>query len=506
MQDYIIVGAGICGCVVASRLNQAGYSVLLLEAGSDPSGKGDTYLSAFSLLGSDLDYAFQTAPQLNTANRVHTLHSGKALGGGSAINFGGWMRADAADYDAWGSLVGDSRWNYEGLLPYFRKSEFYLNNSRHGSDGPIHVGPISADPARAYPLREPIRKAWEELGVSHVTLEKWAEGYTAGLSEILESSKDNKRQNAHTSYDLTGVEILTGATVARVLFEGHKAVGVELIDGRRLKAGKEVILAAGVYRTPQILMLSGVGPAEVLAEHKIAEVYKNENVGKNLFEHFAVYLNFKLKNPERGLSLGSPKLTDAALYGGLPFDWVINEPFGSRNVVENFSIYAPGPIGGVPFDGTHISSSTMLLLPASRGTVSLRSNSPTDYPIIDPNYLDSEDDMTALVYGARRLVTAMLGTESLKVFVDAEAPPFGQPLTPGSPDSDYEDRIRQTGAHHPHSMGTAAMGSVVDCEGRVLGVEGLRVVDASGVPVPLGGHPQATLYGMAEQLADMIKQ
>ena len=210
----------------------------------------------------------------------------------------------------------------------------------------------------------------------------------------------------------------------------------------------------------------------------------------------------------------------------LPWDWISNQPLPAeilskhqndtkpgwekRNVYEIVTAYVVPGIPGIPIDGTHLATSTMILLPTSRGSVTLRSSSPTDLPRVQPNYLSTEHDRDALVHATRTTVKLLTETENLKPIVESESPPVKEGLeglTPLTVDSSYEvilDRLRRTGEQHQHSGGTAAMGKVVDAEGRVIGVTGLRVADASVIPVPLGGHPQATLYATAEQLASMI--
>lgn len=275
--DFIIVGGGLTGCVVASRLSQSVNkpTVILLEAGSDASGNpaAATFLGGLSLLGGEIDYAYQSEPVTNTANRVHTLSCGKALGGGSIINYGGWLRADASDYDEWADVVGDKRWSHEWLKSWFRKSEHFhdpgADANEHGFDGPIHVTSVSADQSgqRKYLLREPVKEAWTELGISPSLQEK--NGAIAGLAEMHENSRDGLRQPTNTAYPLDGVKVFTQTIVHRVTFSGTTATGVELADGRKITARKEVIICAGAYRTPQLLMLSGIGPAETLTEQGV---------------------------------------------------------------------------------------------------------------------------------------------------------------------------------------------------------------------------------------------
>lgn len=245
--DYIVVGGGLTGCVIASRLRQSANKpeVVLLEAGPDtdnPAAAG--FLSGLSLLGSNLDYAYQSQPVPNTYGRPHTLNAGKCLGGGSVLNYGGWLHADAADYDEWADTVADSRWSYEGLKPWLRKAE-----------EATQVVPIGAAEGgeRQYRLRGPVKEAWTELGVTpNLGREN---GSIVGLTEMRENSREGLRQPSHVVYSLDGVKVLTNATVQRIIFSGNTATGVEWKDGRKITARKEVIICAGAYRSPQLLQV-----------------------------------------------------------------------------------------------------------------------------------------------------------------------------------------------------------------------------------------------------------
>ncbi|KAL3489204.1 putative glucose dehydrogenase [Aspergillus germanicus] len=540
--DYIIVGGGLTGCVVASRLKQSdpNLDVLIIEAGADESNNEaiKTFPTLFSLLDSDLDWSYKTTPQKNTAGRVHPIHAGKALGGGSVTNFQGWSRGDARDYDQWARMVKDERWSYDGLLPYFRKSETFFDRgvdaAQHGFDGPIHVTAVSEGPSgRKYPLREPIRDAWLEVG--EASNPDGCSGNLEGVCEFYESWHNGRRQSANEVYSLEGVTRITEAMVHRVEFtetRGDKvATAVALADGQRFAARKEVILAAGALRTPQVLMLSGIGPAETLARFHIHTIVDAPEVGRNLTDHFALYQLYKLRNLERGLALGSPVLSDPIFFQGFPCDWAVNQAVPrdmlepalrkdeqnghttgdesllapGRPLVETLTVYASGGVPGVPTDGSVIMTSVMLLGATSRGVISLSSADPTDSPLVDANYFDTEVDKVTLIHGARRTMQALLDTSAAKDYIEGEIPPPGMDaLSASSMDAEIEARIRATGLAHHHSTGTAAMGTVVDTDLRVNGVRNLRIVDASVLPISIGGHPQATLYAVAEQAADII--
>lgn len=543
--DYIVVGGGLTGCALASRLKQGDGSlnILLIEAGIDATGDPRTTapMGCFALSHSELDWAYQTVPQSHTKNRAHYNAAGKTLGGGSTLNYGGWTRGDATDYDDWARVVGDARWSYQSLLPFFKKSEHHFDASsdpqQHGFEGPIHYVSVSgSDPERQYRLRKPVHAAWTELGVKHNP--DTNNGCLAGISEIEENWHNGLRQPSHQAYGLKGVQILAETMVHRVLFstntEGkHAALGVELVGGSQISARKGVILSTGAHRTPQLLMLSGIGPADELSKHNIPLLANLSQVGQNMFDHFAFLQFWKLRNPSQGLAMGTPLWASPAYFKGMPCDWAVKEGIPTailstalradsvsdveakallqpkRCHLETMILYAPAGAEHVglklPMDGTHVSSSVMLLLPTSRGKISLASASATDPPIIDPNYYATSADHTALIYGTRRVMKAMLDTEGGTEFVASEVTPPGLPeLNSQSADKEIDERIRSTGVAHAHASGTAAMGKVVGPDLRVLGVEGLWIADSSVFPVPIGGHPQATLYALAEQAANII--
>lgn len=531
--DYIFVGGGLTGCATAARLHQGNPSlkIIIVEAGPNPSQNPNVgpAMGSFALTASDLDWQYPSLPDASTGNRVHINNAGKALGGGSTINYGGWSRGDAADYDEWGEIVGDSRWSYAGLLPFFKKSEAYFNKNadpeQHGFSGPIHVISVSAsDPNRLYGLRQPLLDAWTELGVK---LNSDPAGSTGGISEYTENWREGQRQPSYQAYGTEGITVMTNVRVDRVVFSKGQgaqpaASGVQLMDGRIITARKEVVLSAGTFRTPQILMLSGIGSAATLSALEIPLVFDAPEVGQNLFDHFAHFQLWKIRHPEEGLAMGNPKWNTPAYMKGIPCDWAVNEEVPSKLLegteergwstrkagrchVESTVLYAPTGIPGIPMDGSFIASSVMLNLPASRGSVTLASASASDLPLITSNYFSTNTDVTSLVYGTRRMMQVLLETSACKDYIEGEVAPPGQTqLTFQSSDEEIQQRIRAVGVAHKHASGTVAMGKVVMPDLKVVGVGGLRVVDASVLPVPIGGHTQATLYALAEQAAEII--
>lgn len=526
MYDFIIVGGGIAGSVVASRLaDRTGFRILVLEAGPDASQHEHTTLpsGAAFLHGSDLDWNYLTEPQTHLDGKPRYNCAIRALGGGSVINSGGWIRGDRQDYDEWARMVRDERWSYEGMLPYFKRCETHwdaeASGDQHGFDGPIHTASVSSS-GRKYPLRDTVREAWEEMGFRFRL--DGNDGSPQGIVEVNENWRDGKRQIASVAYGLARkrVEVLTNTLVSRIIFDEHagenkpRAIGVECVDGRKflLNADGEVIISAGAYRTPQLLLLSGIGATRELKEHKIKTVVELPPVGKTLHDHTLVFRYWKLRNPESGLALGSPLFNDPAYIKGGPGDWLVTTPVpvsglkealeedegrtleddvdqhplvkGPRSQIELGMLYASigaEQIGlNIPLDGTAIMTFFIPFLPTSRGSITLRSPDPEDAPVIDPSYYATEVDQYVARHAWRMQDRLMIDTK-MKDVVGGEIVPKGYEVNGTASDEQIDARIKigATTAFHP--AGTAAMGRVVNSDLKVKGVDALRIVDASVV-------------------------
>jgi choline dehydrogenase-like flavoprotein len=543
--DFIIIGGGLAGCTVASRLRQGNpsLSILIIEAGADPNGHPLTSapLASFAAHETDIDWAYKTVPQTSLNNRPVYSPAGKALSGGSATNYGTWTRGAAVDYDHWSKVVGDSRWSYAGMLPYFRKTEHHHDPqgdpNQHGFEGPIYTASISSSsPNRKYPLREPLLAAWENVGVHRV--QDGNSGSQLGISEMIENWRDGKRQMVRNAYDLSGIQILTDSLVWRIVVEKRDgeqvATGVQLADGtgKIITVKKEVILSAGVYRTPQILMLSGIGSKEELSRHGIHQVVDSPEVGRNFYDHMALCQWWKVKHPERGVAIGTPLWTDPAYSIGKPCDWIVFSQTPKEQLeaslsasgisstsqqallnpecchTETLIVYVPtGRWTGftLPMDGNYISSCVLGIMPISRGAITLASSDPKDDPVLDPNFYGSETDRIMLRNGIRQVTKMFLNTPEGRDMVEEEVVPEGcKPFTLESTDEEIDARVRMLGGSFYHPAGSAAMGKVVDTDLKVYGVKGLRVVDASVIPVSIAAHYQVAVYGTAEQAADII--
>lgn len=550
--DYIIVGGGLTGCALAARLAGANpeRSILILEAGPNVVGHPLTgsALACFGAHFSSLDWAYKTVPQAHLDSRQCYNSAGKALGGSSANNYGTWTRGNAADYDLWGRLVNDSSWSYKELLPYFLRSETHWNaevdQTIHGRSGPIHnITTTASSPDRKYGLREPIRNAWKRLGVQEIA--DGNDGSPLGLAELTENWHNGQRQLSGEAYEISkkpNITVKTETLVKRVVLS-HKdspsgvkvATGVELADGTILNVSREVIVSAGAYRTPQLLMLSGIGPAAELAKHSITVHVEAPEVGRNLHDHYSFNQWWRLRHPEKGLSIGAPFWNSPAYGLGLPSDWMAtvqtpreeliralqkdgltaseieSHPYLAPDFchIETLIVYAPAgaAIAGVdvPMDGTCIASAVLGIVPTSRGSITLSSADPEAVPLIDPNYYATEVDRAALRAAVRQVTKLFCDTpEGQEMVLEEFTRPGIGPLSSSSSDEDLDEHIRKGGNTFYHPAGSAAMGKVVDTKLCVYGVEGLRVVDASILPIPLACHYQAILYALAEKAADFM--
>lgn len=446
------------------------------------------------------------------------------MSGGSAVNYGAWTRGHAADFNLWSEQVGDSRWSYDSLVPYFKRSECWHDAkgdpSQHGFSGPIHT---SAG-GRGYPLRQPFKEAFLSVGLEENP--DMNSGDPNGFAQLIENWHNGSRQHAAICYNLKGVHVLTDSVVQRIILDGKKAVGVEMTGGKHLMAKKEVIVSCGAIRTPQVLMLSGIGPLAELSKFKIEQVV-DLPVGQNLHDHGAINMVWKLKNPEKGFAFGSPGFNKPEYANGNPMDWIVSAAApdediakaaqidgttskpGSRTDFEITVMYvvtAGAPVELAPMDGTHITTGVLCLSPTSRGTITLTSDKATDNPVIDPQYFATEHDKAVIRAGIRLSLRAM-ESKALQDYIESESPPLGLPaLNSTSSNAEIDERVREIAWSWFHAAGSASMGQVVDSECRVYGIEGLRVVDASIMPRSITAHLQAPMYAIAEAAADMIAQ
>ena len=524
--DYIIVGAGSAGCVLANRLSASGkHSVLLLEAGPRdrniwihvPLGYGKLFKAA------SVNWMYQTEPEPGLNGRTIFQPRGKVLGGSSSINGLLYVRGQHEDYDRW-RQHGNAGWGYDDILPYFKKAE---NQQRgpddfHGADGPLPV----SDLGHPDPLSAAFIAAAAESGLPLNPDFNGATQEGAGFFQT--TTRHGRRASTAVAYlrpakGRKNLQVETSALAQRILFDGRRAVAIEYRTAgslRTARARKEILVSSGAYNSPQLLQLSGVGPADLLRKHGIDVVLDAPGVGQDLQDHLQVRivtrctkkitLNDIINHPVRRVLAGARyaafrkgPLTIAAGTSGAFFK--TNPRLATPDIQIHFLPFSTDKMGEKLHAFSGYSASVCQLRPESRGSLRIRSADPTVAPEIRINYLATEVDRTANVEGLK-LLRKILQAPALKSYAVEEVEPGLKCAT----DEELLNFCRQRGSTVYHPTSTCRMGSdplaVVDQRLKVRGIEGLRVVDASIMPDLVSGNTNAPVIMIAEKASDMILQ
>jgi len=520
--DYVVVGAGSAGCVIANRLVNAGKRVLLVESGPADNHPFVHIPATFvKVIGTHRSWIYESEPQPAAAGRAMYVPQGRTLGGGSSLNAMVYIRGQAADYDSW-AQSGCDGWGWADVLPVFKRSEANarLNGEYHGTDGPLAV----SDPRYRHPLSQGFVAAAQQAGLPHNTDFNGASQLGVGFYQT--TTQNGRRGSTAVRY-LRQVEssryltLVTEANVERVLTENGAAVGISYrtADGATHTATvrEEVILCAGALATPKILMLSGIGPQDHLASLGIPVIRHLPGVGQNYQDHLEVSVYGRARAPISmlGNDQGLRALYHGARYmlfkSGLLTSTVVEsggfaDTTGSGRADIQFHVLPVlvGDVGREPLEGHGISINPCFLQPKSRGTVKLRGTDPAAPILFNPNSLAAQEDVDALVRGVK-LARRILRAPALAALVEKELLP-GEATT--LDDKVIEQHVRSYAKTVYHPAGTCRMGrdeaAVVDPTLRVRGVSRLRVADVSVMPTIVSGNTNAPAIMIGERCADFV--
>ena len=518
--DYIVVGAGSAGCVLAARLTEdPACRVLLVEAGAADRRKEIQIPAAFSkLFKTDVDWNYSTEPEPHLCGRQLYWPRGKVVGGSSAINAMIYIRGNRADYDAWRDL-GNQGWGFDEVLPYFRKSENQQNGASefHGAGGPLSV----VDPRYTNTLTHAFLEAAGELGIPANPDFNGATQEGAGVFQV--TQKNGSRQSAADAFlrpamRRPNLTVATNAFASQVIIEQSHARGVRYIQSgvaREARAEKEAIVACGAVNSPQLLLLSGIGPSEELRKVGVSPVLDLPGVGKNLQDHLMVSTGYTCTKPVTLMSAESlPNLLRYFIWKNGPLASNVAEAAIFLRTQENSTVPDLQLLFGPAYYAGHglrkrtdhcFGFAPTLITPESRGEITLRSARPEDPPRIRANYLSTGADMRVIVEGVK-LSRALAHTKPFAEYRGVEL----HPGTGVKTDAEIAEFLRRETETLYHPVGTCKMGhdetAVVDDRLRVRGIEGLRIADASVMPKIIAGNTNAPTIMIAEKAADMIRK
>lgn len=523
--DYVIVGGGTAGCVLAARLSEnPSARVCLLEAGGR-----DTHPLIHMPVGfakmttGPLTWGLTTAPQKHANNREIPYAQARVLGGGSSINAEVFTRGHPADYDRW-VQEGAAGWGFNDIRKYFLRSEgnSILSGDWHGTEGPLGVS-NTPDPQ---PMTRAFLRACQEMGIPYNPDFNGPVQEGAGVYQT--TTRNARRCSAAVGYlrpalKRSNLTVVTGAQVLRIVFQGRRATGVDYIANgaqQTARADSEVIVTSGAIGSPKLMMLSGVGPADHLRQHGIDVIHDLPGVGQNLTDHFGIDIVAELNGDH---SLDKYNRPHWAVWAGLQYLLFRSGPVTS-NVVEGGVFWHSTPglpypdlqfhflagagaeagVPSVPKGSSGITLNSYTLRPKARGSVTLRSADPADKPVVDPNFLADPDDLRCSVEGVK-ISREMFSQPSLQKYIRTIRFPDDQVKT----QAQFEAYARQYGRTSYHPVGTCKMGvdamAVVDPQLRVHGLDGLRICDSSIMPSLVGSNTNAPTVMIGERAADLIR-